>query len=187
MHTPEEEQLYHTAVIPGGLWCQMTGAPNFDNMVLWWSEQAKGAENKIFYKLREHLASYWNIWKDHQYTKTTMLASITQRRANETWVHSSEYIAKVLPAALPSQPGVLISSDQVTLETNDLADELMDVDNDVPIQYPQLEILDVVSRPVSDANSSTSYSVHPKATAVQSTTTDMHAPAQSQLNIASNP
>lgn len=60
-HTETEFEAFHKAVSIGGQWCPTTSTPNFDDMVKWWSGIAQGSQNKIFYKLREHLVAYWHF------------------------------------------------------------------------------------------------------------------------------
>ncbi|KIK69404.1 hypothetical protein GYMLUDRAFT_237207 [Collybiopsis luxurians FD-317 M1] len=100
LHTEEEMKLFHKAVSVGGEWCPTNkSAPKFDEMITWWSEKALGTQNRIFYKLREHLESAWAVWKSHQDTHSSLIPSVEQRHPNERRVHSLDYVSKVLPAA----------------------------------------------------------------------------------------
>ena len=108
----EEFKLFHQAVSIGGPWCSASGLPNFDRMACWWSSQANG--NTIFYKLREHLATYYKTWTEHQQEKQTMVASQSIRQANERRVRSTAYVSKVLPPALPDRPGQSIGNQGTT-------------------------------------------------------------------------
>ncbi|KAJ7452541.1 hypothetical protein FB451DRAFT_1185642 [Mycena latifolia] len=65
-------------------------------MAGWWSEQSNG--KTIFYKLPEHLAAQYKVWKSRQTQRETMVAPRTQRQPNERRIRSSEHIAQVLPA-----------------------------------------------------------------------------------------
>ena len=64
LHTKEEYDLFHKAVSVGGEWCPAHGKPNFEHMARWWSTKADG--KNIFYKLSEHLSTYFKIWSERR-------------------------------------------------------------------------------------------------------------------------
>ena len=81
LHTSEEYDLFHKAVSIGGEWCAPKGKPNFEAMAGWWSEKANG--KTIFYKLTEHLATYYKLWSDWRQENQTMVISRPQREPHE--------------------------------------------------------------------------------------------------------
>lgn len=117
MHTEDEFNLFHNAVSPGGAWASAHGQPNFDQMAQWWSQKADG--KLIFYKLREHLATYYKTWSEHRQEKQTIIASQPQRQPHEKRIRSINFVSRVLPPAKRHQPG--ISNNQI--ETISLAAE----------------------------------------------------------------
>jgi hypothetical protein len=86
------------------MWAAPTGLPDFDHMAAWWSSKADG--KTIFYKLREHLATYYKTWSETQKQTESMVASLPQWEKNETRIRFIGHISHVLPAALHNQPGV---------------------------------------------------------------------------------
>jgi hypothetical protein len=107
LHTKEEYELFHSSVKSGGEWSAAVTKPNFSAMAKWWSGKAKGMENSVFYKLPEHLEHYYGIWDQYRKTRQTMIDSQAQRQPNHDRTHAASYIAKTLPAAHHSQPGIL--------------------------------------------------------------------------------
>ena len=97
LHTTEEYDLFHKAVLVGGEWCPIHGKPNFDLMAQWWSSKADG--KNIFYKLFEHLTTYDKSWSDHQQENQTLVISKPQHEAHEKIIWSSAYVSHVLPPA----------------------------------------------------------------------------------------
>jgi hypothetical protein len=88
LHTEDGFNLFHEAVKVGGIWAAPTGLPNFDNMATWWSSKANG--KTIFYKLREHLATYYKIWSDKRKQNEAMVASLPVRKKNDSrWAYST--------------------------------------------------------------------------------------------------
>jgi len=65
----------------------------------------------IFYKLQEHLATYYKTWSEHCQEMQTMLASQPQRQPHEKRIWSTNYVSHVLPPAKWHQPG--ISNNQI--------------------------------------------------------------------------
>jgi hypothetical protein len=113
LHTEDEFNLFHEAVKVGGIWAAPTGLPDFDNMATWWSSKANG--KTIFYKLREHLTTYYKIWSDKRKQNEAMVASLPVRKKNDSRIRSVGHIAHVLPAALHNQPGVSVTSANVEM------------------------------------------------------------------------
>jgi len=113
LHTEDEFNLFHEAVKVGGIWAAPTGLPDFENMATWWSSKANG--KTIFYKLREHLATYYKIWLDKRKQNEAMVASLPVRKKNDSRIRLVGHIAHVLPAALHNQPGVSVTSADVEM------------------------------------------------------------------------
>ena len=102
VHTSAEFKLFHTAVSVGGMWFASHGEPNFDAMAQWWSHEANGST--IFYKLREHLSTYYKTWKECQQGIRTLIGSEVQRQPNTRRIRSKNHSATVLPAASRQHP-----------------------------------------------------------------------------------
>ena len=114
LHTKEEYDLFHKAVSVGGEWCPAHGKPNFEHMARWWSTKADG--KNIFYKLSEHLSTYFKIWSERRQENQTMIISKPQREAHEKRIRSSNYVAHVLPPAKRYQPGTLDNSERMMID-----------------------------------------------------------------------
>ena len=91
LHTTKEYDLFYKAVSVGGQWCPVRGKPNFDLMAKWWSEKAKG--KTIFYKLSEHLSTYYKSWSERQQENQTMVISKSHRESHEKRIQSSTYVS----------------------------------------------------------------------------------------------
>ena len=107
IHTQTESDLFFKEVGPGGTWFEKGKQPDFTRMAYWWSEKANGKD--IFYKLPEHLALHYSVYKNRLAQTETMVASQTQRQPNQKRIKSKAYVAKVLPPSLHSQLGVAAS------------------------------------------------------------------------------
>lgn len=179
-HTEQEFDCFNKAVSAGGEWCPSNGTPNFDSMVKWWSKQAQGTHNKIFYKLREHLASYWNVWMSYQYTRSSLISSSSLRKPNESRVHSTDYVSYVLPAASRTHPGVRVTPTQPqpiddVVMTDSLAQE--PVSEDVVMASSEISLLVPQNNlPITASLASSSPPRIPQVSTWQSTDFRMYAP-----------
>ena len=104
VHKEAEYKLFHAAVSVGGTWFTPRGEPNFDAMSQWWSHKANGTT--IFYKLREHLSTYYKTWTEHQHRLLSLVGSEKQRLPNTHRIKSTKHSATVLGAASRQHPGV---------------------------------------------------------------------------------
>ena len=114
LHTTEEYDLFHKAVSVGGEWCPSQGKPNFELMARWWSSKADGKH--IFYKLSEHLSTYYKIWSDQHQKTQSMIMSKPQRQVHEKRIRSSAYVSHVLPPAKRHQPGISDNSEGMMVD-----------------------------------------------------------------------
>lgn len=114
LHTTEEYDLFRKAVSVGGDWCPPQGKPNFELMAWWWSRKADGKH--IFYKLSEHLSTYYKIWSDQRQETQSMVISKPQRAVHEKRIRSSTYVSHVLPPAKRHQPGISDNSESMMID-----------------------------------------------------------------------
>jgi hypothetical protein len=114
LHTEDEFKLFHKSVTVGGMWAAPSGLPDFDRMAAWWSSQADG--KTVFYKLREHLVTYFKTWSETRKQNESMVASLPLRRKNDSRIRSAGHIAHVLPAAPHNQPGVSVTSEDIGMD-----------------------------------------------------------------------
>ena len=114
LHTTEEYDLFRKAVSVGGEWCPSQGKPNFELMARWWSSKADGKH--IFYKLSEHLSTYYKIWSDQRQETQSMIISKPQRQVHEKRIRSSTYVSHVLPPAKRHQPGISDNSEGMMVD-----------------------------------------------------------------------
>ncbi len=100
-----EFKLFNNAVSAGGQWCAPHGQPNFEAMAQWWSSVADGTS--IVYKLKEHLATHYRSWMEHQQANRSLVGSEKQRQPNTKRIRSNNHTATVLAAAVRQYPGLL--------------------------------------------------------------------------------
>src|SRR5437016_2595933 len=81
-------------------------------MAQWWSHEANGTI--LFYKLQEHLYTYYKTWTEHQQSKCTLIASEIQQQPNTRRITLKHHIATVLGAASRQNPGVQNNSSTFT-------------------------------------------------------------------------
>ena len=114
LHTMEEYDLFRKAVSVGGEWCPSQGKPNFELMAQWWSGKADGKH--IFYKLSEHLSTYYKVWSDQRQETQSMIISKPQRAVHKKRIRSSAYVSHVLPPAKRHQPGISDNSESMMID-----------------------------------------------------------------------
>jgi hypothetical protein len=73
IHTQTESDMFFKEMGPGGAWFVKGKQPDFARMAYWWSEKANGKD--IFYKLPEHLALHFSVYKNCLSQTETMVAS----------------------------------------------------------------------------------------------------------------
>ena len=71
--------------------------PQFEKMAYWWSARADG--KAVFYKMPEHLSTYYTKFSERRQTKQTMIESQPQCQpeCNQIRTQSHSHHAKVLP------------------------------------------------------------------------------------------
>lgn len=89
-------------------------------MAYWWSDKANG--KNIFYKLPEHLATHFAVYKNHLFQKETMVASQKQREANEKRIRSKSYVAKVLPPLMHSHSEAVLPMSSLDISDIQMAE-----------------------------------------------------------------
>jgi hypothetical protein len=138
LHTENEFKLFHESVTVKGMWAAPTGLPDFDRMAAWWSSKADG--KTIFYKLREHLATYYKTWSETRKQTESMVASLPQREKNETRIRSIGHISHVLPAAPHNQPGVYFPLTEDTVM--EMAIDVEELPTDIEQQITQPVVIE---------------------------------------------
>jgi hypothetical protein len=142
VHTQMEFKLFHNAVSIGGQWFVSHGQPNFDAMCQWWSSQANG--KTIFYKLREHLSTYYKTWIEHHQGIRTLIASENQRQAHTHRIRSKHHSATVLQAASQQHPGVQADvasvPEIVTVDRMDVEASIVDVETAEPVDDVHVDV-----------------------------------------------
>ena len=92
-------------------------------MAAWWSSQAH--RQNVFYKLPEHLSTYYKKWMEKRKEMQSMVASELQRKKNERRIHSTQHIAQVLQPAPREQPGIIFHNN-ASSEPSDNMDDVID-------------------------------------------------------------
>jgi len=114
-------------------------------MAQWWSHEANG--RTIFYKLREHLATHYKTWKEHQQGVQSSVATEKQCLPNTNRIRSKNHSAVVLPAASRQHPGVRVAAETAaTFSTSNEGD--MEVDEYTPdvVQMEDVQVTVPVSQ-----------------------------------------
>jgi hypothetical protein len=150
VHTKGEFDLFAKAILPGGAWCTQN-KPHFQQMAYWWSSHANG--ETIFYKLPEHLSTYYTKFSERRMTQQTMVASQPQRQHNQTRIQSHGHHAKVLPAIEIHKVSTTVSA--TAAESQDMmALDIGFSHQSTPIPTPSDEsIMDIDSEPVASSSS----------------------------------
>lgn len=111
------------------------GQPNFEAMAQWWSSAADGTS--IFYKLKEHLATYYRTWMEHQLANRSLVGSERQRQPNTKQIMSLNHAATVLAAASRQYPGLQDNSTPaVQTGRAESREENLEVESDTPGAEP---------------------------------------------------
>ena len=164
VHSKGEFDLFAKAILPGGEWCTKN-KPQFEKMAYWWSSHADG--KAIFYKLPEHLSTYYNKFSERRQTRQTMIESQPQRQRNQIRIQSHNHHAKVLPAIevhTTSRINVLVTE---TEHPMDYSHHSMAISNDESIMD-----IDIDSEPIA-SSSATLLDDHVPLLATHGTATDV--------------
>ncbi|KAL6307399.1 hypothetical protein BKA93DRAFT_747778 [Sparassis latifolia] len=98
VHTREERDLFQLFVDLLPLF-KMPGQPNWDVAAAVWSNHADG--RKIFYKLPEHIKSYYKTWNEHCNENNSVALNIAACARIRALVHPQPGSAPSIPAATP--------------------------------------------------------------------------------------
>jgi hypothetical protein len=157
IHTTAEFKLFNKAVSFGGEHFTSHGQPDFGSMSRWWSKEADG--KKIFYKLKEHLSTYYKTWTDSQQGRISMIATEKQRELNTRRIKSKSHTVTVLPAASRLHPGIQdsgsVSRSFEEMEVEQYESEVM------PMEDVQSTSFEVLQRPYTAEQLQATSSVGP--------------------------
>ncbi|KAE9390707.1 hypothetical protein BT96DRAFT_1002033 [Gymnopus androsaceus JB14] len=106
IHTKEEYELFNKLVKIGGEFAAVRGKPNFETMVVYWSSKANGTN--IFYKLKEHLSTFYKKWNELRIINQTMVQSHNARQPHQQHIQSEMYVAQTLEPSHRAHPGTNI-------------------------------------------------------------------------------
>ena len=86
--------MFNKLVQVGGKFAAVQRKPDFEAMLKHWSTEANGTN--IFYKLKEHLITYYKKWNEFRMTNQTMIQSRNAQQPYQQHVQSENYVAQVL-------------------------------------------------------------------------------------------